>query len=153
MDQQTSSTSGGSSNGLEEILEKFFSKAPALPNNVKEVIVSLTPWVTLIILVLALPALLLAFGISSFLLPFAVVAGATAGFGWLVSIIFGIGLLLLELIALPGLFARKRSAWKILFWVALLTALESLLRLQIISLIIGSLVSFYFLFQIKSYYK
>lgn len=43
-------------NQLEDLLTEYLvKKAPALPANVKEVIVNFAPWITLILVILALP--------------------------------------------------------------------------------------------------
>jgi hypothetical protein len=43
--------------GLEETLDLYFrQKAPAMPPNVKELLVKAAPWITLFILVITLPA-------------------------------------------------------------------------------------------------
>lgn len=70
------------------------------------------PWITVVLLVLSLPALLVMLGIGTALVPFGGV-GYAAGFGYLtVVMIVQLGL---TVAALPGLFARKMSGWTLLF--------------------------------------
>lgn len=146
--------------GLEGFFDTYLRvKAPfQLPAGAKEFIVKYGPWITLVVIIIAaitiIPLTLLALGITAATLPFAVVAGyghnTMMGF---VQIGFGIATLVLEAIAIPGLLKRKLSAWKLVYYASLLSALGSLLSLSILSLVIGLLVSMYILFQIREYYK
>ena len=64
---------------LEQTLKVYLvDKAPALPEKVKEVIVKYGPWITLIFLVLSLPAILFAFGLGTIVAPFAFLGGVQA---------------------------------------------------------------------------
>lgn len=140
---------------LEDTLNEYFvKKAPfQLPDGVKEFIVTFGPWITLVLLVLTLPIILVALGLSAFLAPFAFLGGARAGATFGLSTVFTIAWFALEAFALPGLFARKKSGWNLLFYATLVSALESLINLNIAGLILGALIGWYFLFQIRSHYK
>jgi hypothetical protein len=56
-------------------------------------------------------------------------------------------------VALPGLFARKMSGWKLLFYAQLVSMLSSLIIGAWFSVIIGGLISLYVMFQLRSMYK
>jgi hypothetical protein len=139
-------------NGLVAMLEPFFTtKAPfQLPEGVREWLVKFGPWITLVLLVLALPAVLLLLGISAFVVPAAAVTGNT-GFG--VGVILLIVQLVLQAASLPGLFARKLSGWNLLFYSDILGLVVSIMNGNIVGAIIGTVIGLYILFQIKSYYK
>lgn len=126
-------------------------KAPfQLPANVKEGIAKFGPWISIILLVLLLPPILLIFGIGTILIPFAGPAYA-ATFSWLTLVtIVQIGLLIA---ALPGLFARKMHGWNLIFYSRILSLVSLLLSGLIVNAIIGALVSFYILFQVRSLYE
>ena len=128
-------------------------KAPALPENVKEIIVKFSPYLSIIALVLSIPALLGLLGLYAVFSPAMLLGGATYGFSSIVSIVFLVVSLALEAIAIPGLFARKASAWKLIFYVALVNAVDALLHFNLGGLIIGTAISLYFIYQVKSYYK
>jgi len=50
--------------GLEDTLDLYFGqKAPPMPANVKELLVRFAPWVTLVLLLITLPAVLIALGL------------------------------------------------------------------------------------------
>lgn len=129
----------------------FAKKAPfQIPDGGREAIVKFGPWIVVILLVLSLPALLFILGIGTFVAPFGGVTAAT-GFG-----IAALGLcaqLVLEALALPGLFARKMSGWTLMFYATIVGVLSSLLSGAIVSAIISALIGFYLLFQIRGYYK
>src|SRR6187431_17699 len=59
-------------------------KAPfQLPDGLREFIVQYGPWITVVLLVLSLPLLLVALGLSAVFLPFAGVAAPGLAFSWL----------------------------------------------------------------------
>ena len=140
---------------LEDTLEVYLvDKAPfQLPANIKELIVKFAPWISLIMLIITLPAILLAFGLGALVAPFAFLGGVQAGVSFGVGMIFGLVMLVLEALAIPGLFGRKKSAWNLLFYASLLGAIQNVLSFNLGGLVIGTLISLYFLFQVKSYYK
>jgi hypothetical protein len=158
----SSNTTTGNSTlpGLEGFFDTYLRiKAPfQLPAGVKEFIVKYGPWITLVVLILAaiaiIPLTLLALGLTAANAPFAVAAGyGGSTIMAFVSIILGIVTLVLEAIAIPKLLKRQLSGWKLVYYAALISALSSLLNLNIISLVLGLLISMYVLFQIREYYK
>ena len=126
-------------------------KAPfQSPDAAREWIVKFGPWIAVVLLVLSLPAVLIILGVGTFLMPFGGV-GYAAGFG--LSAIALLVSLALEAMALPGLFARKMSGWKLMFYGQAVGCLASLLSGAIVSAIIGALISFYILFQVRNLYS
>jgi len=126
-------------------------KAPfQIPDGGKEWIVRYGPWIVLVLLVLSVPALLVALGVGSFLLPFAVIGYGT-GFG--VVTIFLIVSAALRALSLPGMFARKMSGWQLAFYAQLVDFAGGVISGAIIGAIIGALIGLYILFQIRSYYR
>lgn len=145
---------------LEDVLELYLvKKAPfQLPSGVKEVIVKFAPWVTIVMMLIALPAVLAIIGLSTFagaltglLGPFATAQYAQ---GITVSVIVLLITVVLQLMALPGLFARSVKGWRLVFYATLVSLIASLLNpLSIISALISAVIGLYFLFQIKNLYK
>jgi len=139
---------------LESQLQLYLGeKAPSIPKEWKELMVKIAPWLTLIMAVLALPAIVTILGLGSFVLPLSYVGGMRAGMGFTVSWVFSLVILALDIIAIPGLFKRSRQAWYLLYYAALLGAFQSLISFNLSGLIIGTLLSLYLLFQVKEYYK
>jgi hypothetical protein len=56
-------------------------------------------------------------------------------------------------VAFPKLKAHKAEGWQLLFWVELINLVSIIVFGGIIPAIIGGLIGFYILFQIKSYYR
>lgn len=126
-------------------------KAPfQIPAGAREWIVRYGPWITLVVLVISLPPLLFALGIGAIVAPFAGVGYAT-GFTYLtVVLIVQLGLMLM---ALPGLFARKMSAWRLLYYSQLIGLASGLLQGSVVSPLVAALIGFYILFQVRTLYS
>jgi len=127
------------------------TKAPfQLPDGFKEFLVKFGPWIMLVFLLLGLPFIFVALGLTSALTPFAVMGGSIGGFPWALA---ALAQLVLCAMALPGLLARKMSGWTLLFYSQLVGILASLLALSFFGAVIGGLIGLYFLFQLKSKYN
>lgn len=139
---------------LEDKLNEFFTKKlPAFPDAAKEIIVKFGPYITVVMLILAIPAILALLGLGIAASPLAMMGGFRGGLGYIVSLIFGLVMIVMEIMAVPGLFKRQMKAWKLLFYISLINAVSALLSFNLGSLIIGTGISWYVLFQIRSYYK
>jgi len=142
---------------LEETLDLYFGqKAPAMPPNVKELVVKFAPWITLVLLLITLPAVLIVLGLGALAAPLAFLVGpgtgVTYGFTYTVSmLILGVSVLL-EALSLPGLFKRTRQGWRYAYYATLVSVVGSLIGFNIVSAIITALIGFYILFQIRPLY-
>ena len=127
-------------------------KAPfQIPDAGKEALVKFGPWIAVIFLVLSLPVLLFALGVSAFVAPWLLGPRYAAGFGILtIGTFIYFGLLAA---ALPGLFARKMSGWTLAFYGELVIIVSQLLSGNIFSALIGGLIGLYLLFQIRPLYR
>jgi len=138
---------------LDSELEKIFvGKVPALPENVKETLVKIAPYLALISMLLLAPLILAAFGLSAAFLPFSYLGGLHVGFSYTLGLVFSLGQIILELFAIPGLFKRQAKAWKLMFYSSLIYLVGQLISFNLGSVILGGAISFYFLFQVKSKY-
>jgi len=140
---------------LENKLNVYFGeKAPKLPESVCDFIVKYGPYLMVVGLIFGLGSLLISLGLISAFLPFAGMAyGYGYNYGFSFWSLFSLAILVLQGMAIPGLFKRSKSAWNLMFYASLVSALSSLLSLDLGSLIIGMVISWYFLFQIRKYYK
>jgi hypothetical protein len=121
-----------------------------LPDAGREWIVKFGPWITLVLLILTLPLLAVALGFGTLLIPFGGLGYAT-GFGFLtIALIAEVGLMIA---ALPGLFARKMSGWRLLFYSQLVGIVYSLLSGSIVGGLLFGLISLYILFQVRLLYQ
>lgn len=139
---------------LETSLSEYFvKKAPfQLPVGVKEFIVAFGPWFSLVSLVLALPVVLAAIGLGAFLAPFAVMGGGNAA-AFTLGTVFSLVSLVLQAMALPGLFKRKKTGWNFLFYSSLVSVAGSLVALNLVGAVLNAVIGWYFIFQVRSMYK
>ncbi len=125
-------------------------KAPfQIPDAGREWIVKYGPWIAVVLLVLMLPAVLFILGLGTMLVPFGGPRYAV-GFGYyslLLLVTFA-----LTIAALPGLFARKKSGWTLVFYAQLVSLAGSILGGDVLSGIVGALIGLYILFQIRTLY-
>ncbi len=144
------------SNNIIDTLEDFFKKAPALPANGREALVNITPWLAIIFGVLGVLGGLSSIGLLTAFSPLAALSGTPgvssyggvviASWIWLASSV-------LLIVAYPGLKARKLSGWNWLFYSDVLGVVGSVVAGSLVNAVLGALIGFYLLFQIKSYYK
>ncbi len=134
-------------------LEGFFvGNLPALPENAKEVIVKVSPYIALVLSIMLLPIILGALGLGALFMPLSFLGGVRGGFGYIVAMVFAVGSLVLQLMAMPGLFKREKRSWKLIYYATLLSLIDDILTFRIGGLIVSTAISFYFLFQVKSKY-
>jgi hypothetical protein len=139
---------------LEKALSDFFAKFPSLPASIRELIVKIAPYAAVISVVLSLPLIMFALGLDVIAAPIAAAGGAwTVLGGGVIGFAFACVTIVLGVLAIPGLFNRTRPGWKYSFWSALVGALQNLLMGNLFGLVIGTGISLYFLFQIRSYYR
>lgn len=139
---------------LENLLDNYLvKKAPPLPKGLTDFIVAVMPYLNVIFLILALPIILALIGISALVMPFSLAGGLGTGFSYMAGVIVTVITVVLEIMALPGLFKRQKKSWTLLYYVALIGGVNSILSLNLWGLVIGTGISLYILFQIKSYYK
>lgn len=145
-----------SSDNIVDMLEQFFAKAPPLPPNVKDTLVNITPIIALIFGILGVLGSLSGLGLLTAFSPLAPLGGASAmssyGTGFLSALLW-LASSVLMLAAYPGTKARKMEGWNKLFWSEVISAVSALVTLSLFSGLIGALIGFYLLFQIKSHYK
>ena len=138
---------------FEKKLEVIFTKKfPELPKKVKEVIVKYGPYLAVVLLILSIPIILGLVGLIMVTTPLVLLNG-DKGFSYIISILFGLVMMILQIMAISGLFKRQIKAWRLLFYISLISAISNLLRMEIVGLIVGTGLSWYILFQIKNYYK
>jgi hypothetical protein len=154
MKEKTNSISSKPLKQLEDLLDLYLvQKAPALPDNFKETIVNLAPWLIIIMIVLASPAVFAILGIGTLLAPFSFVAGVRYGATFNLYLLLLAVSLVLEVLAVPGLFKRSAKAWRLVFYSTLISAVSFLSHGDIGNFIISTGISLYLLFQVKKYYK
>lgn len=140
----------------ESVMEEYFlDKAPKLPKNIRQLIAKVAPWLTLIVVILNVPIILSLLGLSFFapLMPFAMAANVGYGLFWILDLVYIILVWAISIKALPLLFKFKRQGWQLLFLNMLISIAYYLVTFDLISLVLGTLIGGYILFQIRSEYK
>jgi len=163
METQTNQTAGAQAAAKPQSsmdqLETFFDtylhkKAPfQLPPHVKELIVKFSPYISLILALLALPIVLAALGLGVAIAPMLILASASLGAIYYVQVGLTAVTLVMDIIAFVPLQKRHLSGWKLMYYAALLQAVGNILAMNPIGLVLGLVISMYFLFQIREYYK
>jgi len=137
---------------LENELEPIFlGKFPPFPENVKEFLVKYGPYVMLVGAIFALFGLLAAFGIGTAALGVGMIAYGS-GFNMYVGLLIATVIMIMYLMAFSPLRARKRAGWNLLYYALILSLISNLLQLALFAFIIGGVLGFWVLFQIREKY-
>jgi len=135
-------------NSIVTSLEKIFKDLPHLPENIREVLVKIAPWLALVFGAFGVLAGLTAMGFS----PFAMFGGVRTGMMVFLTGALTIVSSVLMLLAYPKLAKKQYQGWIYLFWAEALNAVYAVLIVSVGS-ILGVLIGLYILFEIKRYYK
>lgn len=141
---------------LEETLEVYLvKKAPfSIPENWKELIVQFAPYLTILGIIVSVPAVL---GLGALVSPFTAFLGPryalSYGFNYVLSMIALAVVIVFEALAIPGLFKREERAWRFLFYASLVNVVSGFFGGDWVGMIVGTLISWYVLFQVKEYYR
>lgn len=139
---------------LDKLLSDLFGKLPSLPANIREVLVKLAPYFAIIGIVVSLPAILALLGLGA-IGGSLMMASGSWGYvgGGTLAIVFAVISVVLLALSVKGLFARSATGWQYLYYNALVSAVYSIIRFDIFGLIIGTGISLYVLYQVRSYYR
>ena len=74
------------------------------------------------------------------------------GFNFYIGIAVAAVTLVMYLMAFNPLKARKRAGWNLIYYAMLLSLLSNLIQLNIIGALIGGIIGFWVLFQIREKY-
>ncbi|HPJ16890.1 MAG TPA: hypothetical protein PK639_01500 [Candidatus Woesebacteria bacterium] len=133
--------------------EIFVGKLPAMPQNIKEIIVKIAPYLTIVGLLFSTLALLTVFGTGFALLSVTALDHTGGTYKFILNGIFIVVFAVLQIMALPGMFKLTAKSWKLLFYISLLSIVSNLLAFNLGGVVIGGGISLYILFQVKSLYK
>lgn len=145
-------------------LEDAYAKLPNLPVGVKEFIVKVAPWLSLILGILAVVGFafgLLGVGLLAAVAPYGVAGRASLSGLLIIPTVLGLVNGVLYLLAFQPLQKRVLRGWNLIFWVTILGLVVSVVSsaaiyfnvFSVVWILVWWLVELYFLFQVKSYYK
>lgn len=136
-----------------ELAPYFTTKAPfQFPVNFREGFVKYWPIVSLILLLISLPAILAFLGLGAAFLPVSFLGGVGAGFSYTMVMILSLVGLILGALALPGLFNRKRQGWVLSYYAQLISIVSSIFSISLFGIVFG-LLFLLLLFQVRDYYN
>ncbi|MEK7478123.1 MAG: chromate transporter [Patescibacteria group bacterium] len=138
---------------LKNLLDDYLGKkAPALPMGVKDFLVKIAPWAVILSLIIMIPGVLAYWRLGTLMMPYAYYVGGRSALFTLSTILSAIAIII-NILAIPGLFKRTASGWNFIFYGVLVSTVSSLVSGNIVGAIIGFLISMYLIFQIRSYYN
>jgi len=133
-----------------------------LPTSLREVLVQYGPWVTLVVALLSLPAIFIIFGAGAVVSVYGALAGVSYSPLFYVAILVLIVQVVLMFMAVSPLLKRRRLGWQLVFYASTISVLYSVFNsfsygyfsfFGLLWGLIGATVSYYVIFQIRSYYK
>lgn len=134
-------------------LQGLFSKnLPNLPEKGIELIVKIAPYLAVFGVISGVPAVMALLQLGKYATIYKM-AGVSLGWTYQITNILLIIQMVLTALAIQGLFAKKLSAWKLMYYSAWISAVSTLLSGGLVGMLIGGFISFYILFQVKSSYK
>ena len=139
---------------LEKELEPIFTeKLPAFPDNVKDILVQVAPWLALLSAILGGLSFLTLIGLGSFVSAVSIGVGAY-GSTWQmwVSILALGAMAILGAMAFRPLQNKEKKGWNLMYWSTLISVASNILSFSFVAAIIGGFIGFWILFQLKSKY-
>jgi hypothetical protein len=135
-----------------DMVGDYYKKLPELPKGGRDAVVAITPWLALIFGILGIIVALVGLGVFTFLAPIAMLgSGYNAGSGFF-YVLLGLVSSALLLIAFPGTKARKMRGWRLLYYSEVVGLIANIVSLSLGG-VFFTLIGFYFLYQIRSYYR
>ncbi len=139
-------------NKLNEI---FGKKAPKMPESVVDFLVKYGPYLIIVGLILTVLTVFQTIGWTSRLAPMNRWGGYNYGFGpkfWLMEILMLVPAAM-QAMAVSPLMKRQIKGWRLMFWASLVSVVIGVLRLELGGTLVGAIISWYILFQIRKEYK
>lgn len=141
---------------FEAWLEMYMvTKAPfQIPMGGKEFLATVAPYLAIVGIVLFVMSLPVLLGLGAMVGSIGMMGGQVGyGYAALVSLVSGVVAMALEAWAVPGLFKRTSASWRLVFYATLVSFAGSVLSLNLIGAVIGGVIGWYILFQVKVLYK
>ncbi|HRH93223.1 MAG TPA: hypothetical protein PKV72_01680 [Candidatus Peribacteria bacterium] len=142
---------------IEAWMLPLFQKAPHLPQNARQTVVDVAPWLALIGGVLGLAAVFSASAFTSMLFTFSFFRYGIFPLLYVVSMLCVFAAALLELMAYQPLTQRRKAGWNFMFYALLINVVSFVLSIFAGygngGHIIGLLVGFWLLFEVRDAYK
>lgn len=131
---------------------EMFSKLPAMPKGGREFFVMILPWFALIFGILGVLGAISSFGLFSYFSPYMYLGGADAVGRGMITVVLSVVSSVLLLMAFSGLNKRKERGWKFIYFSEVVALVSNLVMFSVFGVLL-TLVGFYILYQVRSYYK
>ncbi len=129
------------------------SRAPIqIPGKVKFLMAKFGHWLVILLMILSLPGQLMDIGWRAAMVPFGIITGAGGSLKLAFSLATLLFLIVMLILALPGLQARKVIGWQLLMLCNGINMAYGLLNGGIVGPILGALIGLYVLVQLRRYY-
>ncbi len=144
---------------LENEIAGVFAKFPQLPDNVKEILVKISPFLCIIGVIFGGLGLLAALGIGASATAIGLAAFGNMGTYW-VSMAILAAMVVLEGLSISPLMKRQKKGWDYMYYIFLLSLVSGIVNLagigdlvtKLISLALSFLIGGWLLFQIREKY-
>ena len=144
---------------LESWLAPLFAKTPHLPDNIRQSLTQIAPWLALVAGILGLlgaSALFSMFGFMGSMMSMQyMMMGST--FPIMLALVISLIAAILDLLAFKPLSARQKKGWNLLFYGVVLSAVSFVINLffgyATIGSVIGVLIGLWLLFEIRGLYR
>lgn len=143
---------------IDRVCEEYLvKKAPfSIPENWKDMLVKVIPYLNIVGIMLALLSLPVLLGAGALVTTLGVASGATLSplstIWGIASLAFMLLGLVISILAAKGLFAKKASAWRLMFYYQLIGGVQNLISGNLVGMVVGLLIGLYVLYQLKSRY-
>ena len=143
---------------LEQMLNEWFGqKAPQLPMGLKNFIVAVAPYLTILGVLFGVLGVLALIGFGGLGLgmmgAYGMMGYGSYGAMMIVSGLLLVVTLIFEVMAIPGLFKKSASGWRYVYYATIVSIISSLVNGGIVGAIISALIGFYILFQVRALYN
>jgi hypothetical protein len=125
---------------LEKEIADFFAKFPPFPDNVKEILVKIAPYLCMLGVFLGGIALLAVLGVGVGISAIGAAAYGSMGIYWISMGILAI-MVVLEALAISPLMKRQKKGWNNLYYVFLLSLVNGVVGFLGVGSIVGNLFS------------
>lgn len=133
-------------------VETYYDKLPSLPKGGRKFTVTVLPWIALIFGALGVLGAILGLGLSSYFPSYAIISGSNVIGASTTSLILGLISSVFLLMAFPGLRKKKEKGWRFLYYSEVVILISSIVVFSV-SEILVTLLGFYIIYQVRSYYK
>ncbi len=137
---------------LEKEISGIFASFPAFPDNVKDILVKIAPYLCIIGAIFGLLGLLALVGLGGVATGIGAAAYGGSGVLFYISMLILAIMVFLEATAIKPLMNREKKGWTNMYYIQLLSLVSNLLSFSIIGFVISFVIGFWILFQIKDRY-